>query len=53
MSTKQWTNMRYVLVSVLVSVAIYSVSCSVITKDKTEIEKIGEDLIEEIAEDLE
>jgi hypothetical protein len=43
--------MYYILVSLLAFLAIYSVSCSVISKDKAEIEKIADDVVEEIIED--
>jgi hypothetical protein len=44
--------MHYILALLLASFAIYSVSCSVISKDEAEIEKIAEDVVEEIVEDL-
>lgn len=44
--------MRYILPLLLASFAIYSVSCSVISKDKAEIEKIADDVVEEIVEDV-
>jgi hypothetical protein len=45
--------MRFILVSALVLAAFCLGACSVMLKDKVEIEKIAEDIIEEIAEDLE
>jgi hypothetical protein len=42
--------MRYILL-LLASLAICLASCAVMLKDKAEIEKISEDIIEEIAED--
>jgi hypothetical protein len=43
--------MKYLLVSLLLSASFYLCSCSVISKDKAEIEKVAEDLAVEIVED--
>ena len=44
--------MRYTLVLLLLSASCCLFSCSVISKDKVEIEKIADDVIEEIIDDI-
>ena len=45
--------MRLILALFYLSISLCLSACSVIAKDNAEIEKIAEDVIEEIAEDLE